>query len=94
MMVFSSAKERADWLKAFEEAYRLLEKRGEREREGEDDVAFAVTGEHDVASEQMRLLDVKNRIENFTKVLSPSPSLALSFSLSLIFSFLIRRPPL
>jgi len=76
VMLFRSAKETSEWVRAFREAFSAMGAGGGgggSHAEGEDeegDVAFTVSSH--LAAEQAKFLDLKNRIDGFAKVFGHS----------------------
>lgn len=66
LMLCPSDAEREKWLKSFEGAFAELS--GGKEKTQEEAGVFSISGNSELAIQQIRLLNVRHRIENFTKI--------------------------
>lgn len=68
LMLCPLQKEREKWLKSFESAFNELEGReGGNSEMREEEGVFSISGNTDMAQNQIRSLNMRHRIENFSK---------------------------
>ena len=71
VMLCPSEKEREKWLSSFENAFSELResegREGREKRREEEAGVFSISGNSEMALQQVRLLSVKHRIEGFNK---------------------------